>query len=163
VDWQIEAFAGKKPEYYKEKWAKKFSINWAGFFFTWLWFFHRKMYREAIITAGAFFAVRMVLELLGPGWEPLVWVGSGPVFSVGIGQAWVSLLLRGGIGAYSNIFYRDKFVRALKKSEGMEREAREQYLSQNGGVSPAWKTIVFFWVSFTLAVIVNSIINSLLQ
>ena len=135
-DWQIEAFVGKKSEYYKERWTKKFKINWAGVFFSVLWMLHRKMYKESMITMGAFLAVGIIFEHM---------------FAIDI-WGHLGLGLSVGIGVGGNDLYRGKLARALKESDGMNQEAQGIYLSLQGGVSPVWKTIMFFLVYFVFSI-----------
>ena len=147
-DWQIEAFVGKKSDYYKERWLTKSKINWAGVFFSGLWMLHRKMYKESMITMGAFLAVGMIFEYV---FMIDMWGG------LGIGLAC-------GIGIGGNDLYRGKLTRTLKESDGMNQEAQGIYLSLQGGVNPIWKTISFFLIylvfSIGLFIIVDVILFS---
>ena len=135
-DWQIEAFVGKKSEYYKERWTTKSKVNWAGVFFSGLWLLHRRMYIESMITMGGFLAVGVIFEYVFAldMWSPL---GLGLAVGIGIG---------------GNDLYRGKFVRALKESDGMGREAQEKYLSLLGGISPIWKTVLFFMLYIVFSI-----------
>ena len=145
-DWQIEAFVGKKFEYFKDRWTNKSKFNWAGFFFSGLWMLHRKMFKESMITMGAFLAVGLISEyaLALDLWTPL-----------GIGLAC-------GIGWGGNDLYRSKLVRALKESDGMDQEAQGKYLTLQGGVNPIWKTALFFSIYFVFSIGLFVIVDSIL-
>ncbi|MGD9722699.1 MAG: DUF2628 domain-containing protein [Pirellulales bacterium] len=68
---ELQAFVGRKADYYLRKWAPRLEspdgeagFNWAAFFLTALWMAYRKMYRNAIFCIVASWVVSLGLQLL---------------------------------------------------------------------------------------------------
>ena len=120
---EAEVFIGPKSYYYLEKWpsdpeAKFTNWNWAAFLLPLSWMLYRKLYAEAL-------ALTAILSLLYVGAELIF----GYVPTAGFGVA-------GGVGGiYANTWYRNKFLRTMRKSEHLEGEDRLQFLRKKGGTS----------------------------
>ncbi|WP_457640580.1 DUF2628 domain-containing protein [Persephonella sp.] len=131
---EMEAFIGKKAEYYLNKFEKfekgnAVSWNWAAFFFGVLWMFYRKMYLYGLIAFFLIMIINIFLEV----------AKINPVISIGI-----SLWLWIGFGMFGNYIYYI-FVKnniSKLKAQYPDKEKLIEVLKKKGGVN---KFVLYFF------------------
>jgi len=125
-DWQVDAFVGSNPKYYKNKWkehpGKHYGgWNWVPFFFGLEWLAYRKMYKQAIIA----FLIALVINLILI-FSPLHLDIDGKLFSDTINIFFAF---------FGNGMYRKKLMANLKKTKDIKQAQQVLILKKKGGVS----------------------------
>ena len=128
---EAEAFIGNNAYFYMDKWRNHNGKtlkgwNWASMWFGIEWMAYRKMYLEAVIAffvvAAVSIAFNFLLGAFGASW------GGGKV----LGD-----IFRLALGILGNMLYRNKALRTVRKTGGMDENQRLEHLKAKGGTSVA--------------------------
>lgn len=142
---RIDAFVGRKSDYYKPIWisfasanSSKVRFNFAAAFFSAVWLLYRKLYLAfsiLIIVVIADSAISVYLEESG-------------VVSRAVIAAWdrLSPFVYGGVvGAWANYWYFSKFekLNRVAMDHSPDPEIQNAFLKKKGGINLAGPGIVF--------------------
>lgn len=146
---QYENFFQESSPYYLEKLnlfekGKKFTFNYAAFFFGVFWFLYRRMYLEALLIYSFFFVEGCFEKFF---LAPIIGVEQTKL----VGYI-ITIFMLIIIGFWGNLLYLNKAKKTIEKAEEKfpEYEQQKKYLSKKGGTS-------FLYVSILLIIIIASI------
>lgn len=131
----IQLFVGKKHEYYRKQWQKmdeqkkNTSFNFAAFFFAFLWFGYRKMYKYVFIFSLLFLAIDFLLL-------SIIHIIDIDFYTPGIDRA-INLGVAVFFGILGNHFYRSHMGSQITKIEGKATDENERNMMviRKGGTS----------------------------
>lgn len=147
-----DLFVGEKSDYYKEKWEKADqkngrSINYAAFFFSFLWLGYRKYYLPIALSSVGFLLIDFIVYLSGY---------QQPLFSTDPINTAINAAVAITFALYGNILYKrhvDKQIQLIDESTSDGLKRKEQYIKKGG---TSWLGAFIAILIFTFVYVIPS-------
>jgi hypothetical protein len=149
---ELQAFVGRKANYYLRKWAPRLEspqgdvgFNWAAFFLTAFWLGYRKMFRNVIVYFFATIGLSVFVELL------FVFVFKSPAMPASVNLL-MNVMVAVVCGGFGNTWYLAHARRkiAAARAQGFEGDQLLSAIADRGGTSLLCSIGLVFAAGFVL-------------